>query len=159
MDKIIPCLWFDDQAEQAAKYYTLIFKDSKIDNISYYGNEGPGEKGKVLTVTFQLHGQDYMALNGGPQYKFTPAISLFVNCDNQEEVDYLWEKLSEGGEKGPCGWLTDQFGVSWQIVPTILGKLMADKDAEKAGRVMHAMLQMGKLDIAQLMQAYEGQNK
>jgi predicted 3-demethylubiquinone-9 3-methyltransferase (glyoxalase superfamily) len=155
MNKIQPCLWFDDQAKQAAKLYTSIFKNSKIENISYFGEEGPGVKGKVLTVTFKLNGQDFMALNGGPQYKFTPAISLFVDCEGQDEVDELWEKLSDGGEKGPCGWLTDKYGVSWQIVPTILGTLLADKDAEKAGRVMRAMLQMSKLDIAQLKMAYE----
>ncbi|OGN92193.1 MAG: hypothetical protein A2Y88_05670 [Chloroflexi bacterium RBG_13_48_10] len=155
MKTIVPCLWFDNQAEQAAKFYTSTIKNSKIDNISFYSEEGPGEKGTVLTVTFQLNGQDFMALNGGPVFKFTPAISLFVNCENQDEVDDLWERLSEGGEKGQCGWLTDKYGVSWQIVPTILGVLMADKDTEKAGRVMQAMLQMTKLDIAKLKLAYE----
>ncbi len=155
MGKIIPCLWFNNQAEDAARFYTAIFKHSKLDNISYYGEAGPGTKGTVLTITFQLNGQEIMALNGGPQYKFTPAISLFVNCENQEEVDYYWEKLSEGGEKGPCGWLTDQFGVSWQIVPAILGVLMSDKDEKKAARVMQAMLQMTKLDIKMLQQAYD----
>jgi len=155
MQKIMPCLWFDDQAEQAAEFYTSIFKHSKVDKISYYGEDGRGEKGKVMTVTFQLNGEDFMALNGGPEYKFTPAISLFVNCENQAEVDDLWERLSLGGEKGPCGWLTDQFGVSWQIVPTILGVLLSDKDEKKAKSVMQAMLQMGKLEIAKLQQAYE----
>jgi len=155
MKGIEPCLWFDDQAEQAAKFYTSTIKNSKIDKISYYGMEGPGEKGKVMTVTFQLNGQDFMALNGGPIFKFTPAISLFVNCENQEEVDGLWEKLSEGGEKGQCGWLTDKYGISWQIVPTILGELMVDKDAKKVERVMHAMLQMTKMDIAKLKMAYD----
>lgn len=155
MKKIVPCLWFDNQAEQAVIFYTSIIKNSKIEYISYFGNEGPGEKGTVLTVTFQLNGQEFMALNGGPEFKFTPAISLFVNCENQDEVDELWEKLSEGGEKGQCGWLTDKYGVSWQIVPTLLGVLMADKDTEKSGRVMRAMLQMKKLDIEKLKQAYE----
>ncbi len=154
MQKIITCLWFDNQAEEAARFYTSVFKNSKIDNLSYYGESGPGIKGTVLTATFQLNGQEIMALNGGPEYKFTPAISLFVNCENQEEVDYYWEKLSEGGEKGPCGWLTDKFGVSWQIVPTVLGVLMSDKDEKKAARVMQAMLQMSKLDIKVLQQAY-----
>ena len=155
MQKIMPCLWFDNQAEQAVKFYTSVFKNSSIEKISYYGEAGPGQPGSVLTLIFQLNGQDYMALNGGPEYKFTPAISLYVNCENQEEVDYYWEKLSEGGEKGPCGWLTDQYGVSWQIVPSILGELLADQDRGKANRVMQVMLQMGKLDIAQLKRAYE----
>jgi len=155
MQKIYPCLWYDTQAEEAVKFYTSIFNNSKIENISYYGNDGPGPKGSVLTVSFQLSGQEYMALNGGPEYKFTPAMSLFVNCETQEEVDHYWEKLSEGGEKGQCGWLTDKYGVSWQIVPTILGVLMSDKDPRKAANVMHAMLQMHKLDIAILKQAYE----
>jgi predicted 3-demethylubiquinone-9 3-methyltransferase (glyoxalase superfamily) len=154
MQKIVTCLWFNNQAEEAARFYTLVFKNSKLDNLSYYGESGPGIEGTVLTVMFQLNGQEIMALNGGPEYKFTPAISLFVNCDNQEEVDYYWEKLSEGGEKGPCGWLTDKFGVSWQIVPTVLGVLMSDKDEKKAARVMQAMLQMTKLDIKVLQQAY-----
>ncbi|OGO10769.1 MAG: hypothetical protein A2029_15290 [Chloroflexi bacterium RBG_19FT_COMBO_47_9] len=155
MKGIEPCLWFDVQAEQAAKFYTSIIKNSKIDYISYSGAESPGEKGKVMTVTFKLNGQDFMALNGGPIFKFTPPISLFVNCENQVEVDELWEKLSEGGEKGQCGWLTDKYGISWQIVPTILGELMADKDTKKVESVMHAMLQMTKLDIVKLKIAYD----
>ena len=155
MQKILTCLWYDNQAEDAVRFYTSIFKNSKIENISYYSDEGPGQKGMVLTITFELNGQEMMALNGGPEYKFTPAVSLFVNCDNQEEVDYYWEKLSEGGEKGQCGWLTDKYGVSWQIVPTILGTLMSDKDAQKSAQVMHALLQMTKLDIKMLKQAYE----
>ena len=155
MQKILTCLWYDNQAEDAVRFYTSIFKNSKIENISSYGDEGPGQKGMVLTITFELNGQEMMALNGGPEYKFTPAVSLFVNCDNQEEVDYYWEKLSEGGEKGQCGWLTDKYGVSWQIVPTILGTLMSDKDAQKSAQVMHALLQMTKLDIKMLKQAYE----
>ena len=155
MEKISTCLWFDNQAEEAARFYVSIFKDSKIDKISYYGDEGPGQKGSVMVINFRLNEREVMALNGGPLYKFTPAISLYVNCENQDEVDYYWERLSEGGEKGPCGWLTDKFGLSWQIVPTILGVLMSDKDREKVDRVTHAMLQMGKLDIALLKQAYD----
>jgi predicted 3-demethylubiquinone-9 3-methyltransferase (glyoxalase superfamily) len=155
MQKILPCLWYDNQAEEAARFYTSIFKNSKIDIISYFGNEGHGQKGSVMTISFQLNGQEVIALNGGPTFKFTPAMSLFVNCDNQEEVDYYWEKLSEGGEKGQCGWLTDKYGVSWQIVPTILGVLMSDKDAKKTARVMHVMLQMHKLVIERLKKAYE----
>ena len=155
MQKILPCLWFDNQAEEAVMFYTTIIKNSKIDKVSYFGDEGPGNKGSVLTMTFQINGQELMALNGGPEYKFTPAMSLFVNCEDQEEVDYFWEKLSEGGEKGQCGWLTDKYGVSWQIVPTILGELMSDTDVKKVAKVMHALLQMKKLDIALLKKAYE----
>ena len=156
MKTIHPCLWFDNQAEEAAKFYTSIFKDLSIDAISYYGDEGPGPKGQALTVMFRLNGQQFMALNGGPEFKFTPAISFFVNCETQEEVDHLWEKLSEGGHKDQCGWLSDKYGVSWQIVPTILGELMSDPDPEKSGRVVKAMLQMKKLDIAALKAAYKG---
>jgi predicted 3-demethylubiquinone-9 3-methyltransferase (glyoxalase superfamily) len=155
MQKIIPCLWFNNQAEEAARFYTSILKNSKLNQISYYGDVGPGTKGTVITITFELNGQEFMALNGGPEYKFTPAISMFVNCEEQEEVDYYWDKLSEGGEKGPCGWLTDKYGVSWQIVPTILGVLLSDNDEKKAARVMQAMLQMTKLDINLLKQAYK----
>jgi predicted 3-demethylubiquinone-9 3-methyltransferase (glyoxalase superfamily) len=155
MQKLLPCLWFDKQAEEAVRFYTSIFNNSKIENISYYGGEGLGTKGAVLTISFQLNGQEIMALNGGPEFKFTPAFSLFVNCENQEEVDYYWEKLSEGGEKGQCGWLTDKFGISWQIIPTILGVLMSDEDAKKVARVTQVMLQMHKLDIEKLKQAYE----
>ena len=155
MQKISPCLWFDNQAEEAAKFYTSIFKNSKIEKVSYYGDEGPRMKRSVLTVTFQLNGQEFMALNGGPEFKFTPALSLFVNCEDQEEVDYYWENLSDGGEKGQCGWLTDKYGISWQIVPTILGELMSGKDSKRSASVMHALLQMKKLDIAMLKKAYE----
>jgi predicted 3-demethylubiquinone-9 3-methyltransferase (glyoxalase superfamily) len=155
MNKIVICLWFDHQAEQAAKFYTTIFQNQKIENDFNYGEEDPKEKGSVLAVNFQVNGQEFIALNGGPVYKFTPAISLFVNCENQDEVDYYWERLSEGGEKGQCGWLTDKFGISWQIVPTILGTLMNDKDENKVARVTHAMLQMRKLEIEKLKQAYE----
>src|SRR4030042_4526036 len=154
MQKIYPCSVYDNQAEEDVKFYTSIFNNSKIENISYYGDAGPGSKGSVLAVSFLLNGQEIMALNGGPEYKFTPAMSLFVNCENQEEVDNYWEKLSEGGEKGQCGWLTDKYGVSWQIVPTILGTLMSDKDAQKSAQVMHALLQMTKLDINVFNKAY-----
>ena len=155
MQKITPFLWFDDQAEEAMNFYVSIFKDSKVLNVSRYGEVVPGQPGKVMTGTFTLNGQEFMALNGGPEYKFTEAVSFFVDCESQQEVDTLWEKLTEGGEEGQCGWLKDKFGLSWQIVPSILGKLLSDPDAVKAGRVMQAMLQMRKLDTAILMQAYE----
>jgi predicted 3-demethylubiquinone-9 3-methyltransferase (glyoxalase superfamily) len=155
MKKITPFLWFDDKAEEAAIFYTSIFKNSKIETLSRYGEVGPGKKGKVMSATFNLNGQEFMALNGGPVFTFSPAISFFVNCENQEEVDELWEKLSEGGEIEQCGWLKDKYGISWQIVPTILGELLNDKDSEKSSRVMKAMLQMKKIDIAALKQAYE----
>ena len=156
MQKITPFLWFNDQAEEAAMFYTSIFKNSKIGTISRYGEGGPGPKGKAMTVTFQLEGQSFMALNGGPQFTFTPAISLLVNCETQQEVDDLWEKLSASGTKERCGWLKDKYGVSWQIVPTALGQLMQDRDPEKSKRVMTALLQMDKLEIKTLQQAYEG---
>lgn len=155
MQKITPFLWFDHQAEEAVHFYTSIFKNSKIKNISRYGEDGPGPQGTVMSVTFQLEGQEFMALNGGPVFSFSPAISFFVNCETQEEVDELWEKLSEGGEKQPCAWLKDKYGVSWQIVPTILGKLLQDKDVQKSRKVMQAMLQMTKIDIEVLKKAYE----
>ncbi len=151
MQKITPFLWFDDQAEEAMNFYASIFKDSKITNVSR------GPDGKAFTVSFQLNGQDFIALNAGPQYKFTEAVSFFVDCKTQDEVDYLWEKLSEGGEKSRCGWLQDKFGLSWQIIPSALGELMGDKDPAKAKRVMEAMLQMNKIDIQTLRQAYEQQ--
>jgi predicted 3-demethylubiquinone-9 3-methyltransferase (glyoxalase superfamily) len=156
MQKITTFLTFDSQAEDAVNFYTSIFKGSKILSKSYYGEAGPGPKGSLMTASFQLAGQQFMALNGGPSFKFSQGISLFVNCETQAEIDQLWEKLSEGGQKVACGWLTDKFGVSWQIVPSILGKLLNDKDAEKSKRVMNAMLQMKKLDIQKLKQAYEG---
>ncbi|KIL37101.1 3-demethylubiquinone-9 3-methyltransferase [Cohnella kolymensis] len=156
MQKISTCLWFDGNAEEAVHFYMSIFKNSKIESIMYYGKAGPGEEGTVLSMTFQLDGQQLMALNGGPQYKFTPAISFFVSCESQQEVDELWEKLCEGGEKGRCAWLTDKYGVSWQIVPTALGDMLQDKDAEKAAKVMRAMLEMDKIDIEILKQAYAG---
>jgi predicted 3-demethylubiquinone-9 3-methyltransferase (glyoxalase superfamily) len=158
MQKITPCLWFDNQAEEAVNFYASIFKNSKVGKVARYGEEGARvsgrPKGTVMTVTFELDGQEYMALNGGPHFKFTEAISLVVNCKTQEEVDELWEKLSAGGEKGVCGWLKDKYGLSWQIGPTVLGEMMQDKDPEKTNRVMKAILQMGKLDIARLRQAY-----
>lgn len=153
MSKITPFLWFDGQAEEAVNFYVSIFKNSKVVSMARYGDAGPGPKGSVMTVAFQLEGQDFVALNGGPQFKFTPAISFVVNCESQQEVDDLWEKLSAGGRKDRCGWLADKFGVSWQIVPKILSKLMQNKDPEKSKRVMQAMLQMDKLDIARLEQA------
>ncbi len=157
MQKITPFLWFDNQAEEAAHFYTSIFKNSKIGTISRYGDAGPGPKGSVMVITFELDGQEFMALNGGPIFKFTPATSFLINCETQEEVDELWDKLSEGGRKDRCGWLQDKYGLSWQIVPTVLGKLMSDPDPEKASRVVRAMLQMEKLDIQRLQQAYQGQ--
>jgi predicted 3-demethylubiquinone-9 3-methyltransferase (glyoxalase superfamily) len=155
MKKITPFLWFDDKAEEAMNFYVAVFKNSKVGSVTRYGEGGPAPKGKVMTATFELDGQEFMALNAGPQFKFTEAISFYVNCETQEEVDELWEKLSNGGEKGQCGWLKDKFGLSWQVVPSILGKLLRDKDAEKSKRVMKAMLQMQKIDIKKLKQAYD----
>jgi predicted 3-demethylubiquinone-9 3-methyltransferase (glyoxalase superfamily) len=154
MQKITPFLWFDGKAEEAAKFYTSIFKNSKIGSTSRYGEGAPAPKGSVMTVAFQIEGQDFIALNGGPLFTFSPAISFFVNCKTQDEVDELWEKLSAGGEKQRCGWLKDKFGVSWQIIPTALTELMGDKDPQKSQRVMHAMLTMDKIDIRGLQQAY-----
>ena len=156
MQKITPFLWFDGEAEEAMNSYVSIFKNSKVVSVTRFGEAGPGPKGTVMSATFQLEGQDFYALNGGPQFTFTPAISLFVNCETQEEVDELWNKLSEGGRKDRCGWLQDKYGLSWQIIPSILGKMLQDKDAEKANRVMKAMLQMDKIDIKRLKQAYDG---
>jgi predicted 3-demethylubiquinone-9 3-methyltransferase (glyoxalase superfamily) len=156
MHKITPFLWFDSQAEEAVTFYTSIFKNSKIGSVSRYGDAGPGPKGSVMVMEFELEGQKFTALNGGPVYSFSPAISFFVNCDTQEEVDYLWEKLSQGGQVEQCGWLKDKYGITWQIVPTILGQLMSDPDPEKAARVTQAMLKMIKLDIAELKRAYHG---
>ena len=155
MQKITPFLWFDGKAEEAANFYVSIFKDSKIGTVNRYGDHGPGPKGTVMIATFQLNGQDFIALNGGPQFKFSPAVSFVVNCETQEEVDHFWEKLSLGGTKQQCGWLQDKFGVSWQIVPTALGKLMSDPDREKTSRVMQALMQMTKIEIKGLQQAYE----
>jgi predicted 3-demethylubiquinone-9 3-methyltransferase (glyoxalase superfamily) len=155
MQKITPFLWFDGNAEEAMKFYVSIFKNSKILSVARYGEGGPGPAGSVMTGTFQLDGQELIALNGGPHFKFTEAISLFVNCETQEEVDELWEKLSAGGQKSRCGWLKDKFGLSWQIIPKALGMMLQDKDPEKSKRVMNAMLQMDKIDIKGLKQAYE----
>jgi predicted 3-demethylubiquinone-9 3-methyltransferase (glyoxalase superfamily) len=156
MQKITPFLWFNGQAEEAMNFYVSIFKNSKVLSVQRYGDAGTGPKGSVMSATFQLEGQDFYALNGGPQFTFTPAISFFVSCETQAEVDELWEKLSAGGEKGRCAWLKDKFGLSWQIVPTALGKLLADKDPEKSKRVMQAMMKMDKIDIAGLQKAYAG---
>jgi len=155
MQKITPFLWFDNNAEEAVNHYLSIFKNSKIVTVVRYGDAGPGPKGSVMTVAFQLEGQDFIALNGGPIFKFTEAISLSVDCKTQQEIDELWEKLSDGGQKGQCGWLKDKFGLSWQINPSVLVEMLQDKDAEKSKRVMQAMLQMGKIDIARLRQAYQ----
>jgi predicted 3-demethylubiquinone-9 3-methyltransferase (glyoxalase superfamily) len=153
MQKITPFLWFDTQAEEAAKFYTSIFRNSKITGTTRYGEAGPGPKGSVMTVAFNLDGQDFVALNGGPLFKFTEAVSFVANCETQQEVDDLWEKLSAGGQRSRCGWLKDKFGLSWQVVPTVLGQLLQDKDPAKSRRVMEAMLQMDKLDIRKLKQA------
>jgi len=155
MQKITPFLWFDGKAEEAANFYVSIFKNSRIVSVSHFGEGAPGPKGTVMTARFQIEGQEFVALNGGPHFTFTPAISFFVNCETQQEVDELWEKLSEGGEKGRCGWLKDKFGLSWQIIPSALGRLMGDKDPAKSKRVMQAMLQMSKIDIAGLQRAHE----
>jgi len=156
MQKITPFLWFDGKAEEAMNFYTSIFKNSKVGNVSRYGEAGPGPKGSVMVASFELDGLHFTALNGGPRFKFTEAISLYVNCDSQEEVDHYWNKLSEGGQIQQCGWLKDKFGVSWQIIPSALPKLMGDPDRAKASRVMQAMLQMKKIDIAKLQQAAAG---
>jgi predicted 3-demethylubiquinone-9 3-methyltransferase (glyoxalase superfamily) len=155
MQKITPFLWFDNQAEQAAKFYVSVFPNSKIVSVARYGDAGPGPKGTVMTVEFELHGQRFIALNGGPQFKFTEAISFSVDCKTQKEVDRYWEKLSDGGEEGPCGWLKDRYGLSWQINPTVLGEMLSDPEPEKAKRVMEAMLKMKKIDIKRLQQAYD----
>ena len=161
MQKIIPCLWFDDKAEEAAKFYASIFKNSKIGNVSRYGKEGyefhGKEDGTVMTVDFEIEGQQFVALNGGPIFKFNEAISFQVHCETQKQVDYYWEKLSKGGDEQAqqCGWLKDKYGVSWQIVPVVLTKMLQDKDAKKSQRVMKALLQMRKLDIKTLTEAYE----
>ena len=155
MRKITPFLWFDGKAEEAANFYTSIFKNSKITSVMRYGEAGPGPKGTAMSATFQLDGQEFIAFNGGPHFTFSPAISFFVTCETQAEVDDFWEKLSAGGERQRCGWLKDKYGVSWQIVPSALGDMLQDKDAAKSKRVMEAMLKMDKLDIAGLKQAYE----
>ena len=153
MQKITPCLWFDTEGEDAAKFYTSIFPNSKIVEVARYGSAGPRPEGTVMTVVFELDGQRLMALNGGPNFTFNEAISLMVDCDGQEEVDRYWDALTDGGEPGPCGWLKDRYGLSWQIVPKILNELIADPDREKSQRVMAAMLKMGKIEIAELEEA------
>jgi predicted 3-demethylubiquinone-9 3-methyltransferase (glyoxalase superfamily) len=155
VQKITPFLWFDNNAEEAANFYVSIFKNSKIGTVRRYGDAGPGPKGSVMSITFQLEGQEFFALNGGPHFKFTPAISLFVNCETQQEVDELWDKLSAGGRKDRCGWLQDKFGLSWQIIPKQLGEMLGDKDPAKSQSVMKAMLQMDKIDVGKLKQAYD----
>jgi predicted 3-demethylubiquinone-9 3-methyltransferase (glyoxalase superfamily) len=155
MQKITPFLWFDNNAEEAMNFYTSVFLNSKKGMITRYGKSGPGPEGTAMSVTFQLEGQEFFALNGGPVYKFTPAISMFVDCKTQDEVDHFWEKLSEGGRKDRCGWLTDKFGLSWQIVPTVLNEMLRDPDPTKAQRVMEAMLKMDKLIIKDLKDAYD----
>ncbi len=157
MQKITPFLWFDGKAEEAANFYVSIFKNSKIGSVTRSGDAGPGPKGTVMIVTFSLDGLEFTALNGGPQYKFSPAISFFVNCETQGEVDELWGKLSEGGDQLQCAWLRDKHGVSWQIVPSALRQLMQDKDPVKSQRVFKAMLQMTKIDIEGLKRAYRGE--
>jgi predicted 3-demethylubiquinone-9 3-methyltransferase (glyoxalase superfamily) len=154
--KITTFLWFDNNAQEAMEFYTSVFKNSKIGNVSRYGEGGPGPEGTVMVGSFELEGQQFTALNGGPRFKFTEAISLVINCETQAEVDYFWEKLSAGGQLQQCGWLKDKFGLSWQVVPTVLDELMRDKDPQKSKRVMEAMLQMVKLDIPRLRAAYEG---
>ena len=160
MQKITPFLWFDDKAEEAARFYTSIFKNSKIGNINHYGKEGyeihRRPAGTVMTVEFQIEGKEFIAPNGGPQFKFKEAVSFSVECRTQGEVDELWEKLTDGGEEGACGWLKDKYGLSWQINPTILGVMLRDKDPKRAGRVMKAMLTMKKIDVGALKKAYEG---
>lgn len=157
MQKITTFLTFDGRAEEAVDFYVSIFESSKIVSTSRYGDAGPGPAGTLMSASFELAGQPFIALNGGPSFTFSQGISLFVSCESQKEVDELWEKLSEGGEKGPCGWLTDKFGVSWQVIPRVLGELLGDEDRDKANRVMEAMLQMSKIDIEGLRKAYNSQ--
>jgi predicted 3-demethylubiquinone-9 3-methyltransferase (glyoxalase superfamily) len=153
MQRIMPCLWFDGRAEEAMEFYTSVFKDSKVGKVTHYGEAGPGKPGSVMTVAFEIEGMEFMGLNGGPQYQFTPAVSFVIHCKNQKKVDYYWDRLLEGGTAVQCGWITDKFGVSWQIVPDILPRLLKEKDPERSQRVMQAMLQMVKLDIKALKAA------
>ncbi len=155
MNKITPCLWFDENAEEAVNFYTSIFTDAKISNVVRYPKDAHGPEGKVMTIAFQLRGENFLALNGGPYFNFTPAISFIVDCDSQQEIDHYWDALASGGEVEQCGWLKDKFGISWQIVPSILQDLMQDKDPAKVQRVSNALLQMIKLDIAALQKAYD----
>jgi predicted 3-demethylubiquinone-9 3-methyltransferase (glyoxalase superfamily) len=156
MQNLTPCLWFDSDGENAANFYTSVFPNSKILDIARYGSAGPRPEGTVMTVSFELDSREFLALNGGPQFKFSEAISFQVSCKNQDEVDHYWSTLSEGGEEGPCGWLKDKFGLSWQIVPKALGRLMSSGDATKSKRVMDALLRMNKLDVKTLQQAFDG---
>lgn len=153
MNKIVPFLWFNGNAEEAMNFYASVFRNAKIGRVTRYGEGGPGPKGTVMSATFELEGQSFYALNGGPMYSFTPAISMFVNCETQEEVDHFWDKLSAGGEEQQCGWLRDKFGLSWQVIPTVLGQLLSDPDPKRSMRAMQAMLQMKKIDIRALQQA------
>src|SRR2546423_704426 len=155
LNKITPCLWFDTEAEEAAALYTSIFENSRITQVTHYGSAGPRPAGMVMMVTFELEGQEFIALNGGPQFTFDEAISFQVNCDSQAEIDDFWAKLSDGGSEGPCGWLKDKFGVSWQIVPRLIDEVLADPDVEKAQRAMKAVLSMGKIDIAEVQRAMD----
>jgi predicted 3-demethylubiquinone-9 3-methyltransferase (glyoxalase superfamily) len=155
MQKITPFLWFNGQAEEAAQFYVSVFRHSNIRRVTRYGDAGPGPKGSAMTVQFDIDGQEFVALNGGPQFRFTPAVSFLVNCQTQEEVDQLWDKLSEGGSEQQCGWLQDKYGLSWQIIPTALPQMLQDKDPQKANAVMQAMLKMKKIDIATLKDAYD----
>lgn len=153
MNGLTPCLWFDTEGEEAAKFYTTVFPDSRIVDVARYGEAGPGEVGSVMTVTFELAGHRYVALNGGPNFTFNEAVSFQIDCADQDEVDYYWSALSEGGEEGPCGWLKDRFGLSWQVVPAALPTLLSDPDPDKAQRAMRAMLGMRKLNVAELQRA------
>jgi predicted 3-demethylubiquinone-9 3-methyltransferase (glyoxalase superfamily) len=156
MQKITPFLWFDNNADEAVKFYTSVFKNSNLINVRYYGDAGPGPKGAIMTATIDLEGQQFMLLNGGPIFKFTEAVSLFISCKNQEEVDYYWNKLLEGGgQPSQCGWLKDKFGLSWQVVPKALGEMLGDKDPKRANHVMQAMLKMSKIEIKKLEEAYQ----
>ena len=154
MNAITPCSWFDGTAEEAAKFYTSVFKDSEILDVSYYGEGAPMPAGTVLTIRFRLGDFGFLALNGGPNFKFTEATSFMIDCGSQEDVDYYWDALTEGGEPGPCGWLKDKFGLSWQVVPSVLGELLNGEDPERSSQVMQALMQMGKLDISKLQDAY-----
>lgn len=157
MRKITPCLWFDDQAQPAAEFYVSVFENSRILHIGYYGEPGPRPAGMVMEVRFEIGGQEFLALNGGPEFTLSPAVSFMANCETQDEIDRVWEQLSEGGEKSVCGWLQDKFGVSWQVVPAMLAEWMSTADQAQADRVMAALLPMTKLDIATLQEAYEGE--
>ncbi len=159
MQKITPFLWFNDRAEEAARFYISVFKNSSVIETMRCGDAGPGPAGSVMSVTFVLDGQHFIALNGGPHFTFNEAISMFVNCEDQREIDELWEILSEGGEKRDCGWVKDRYGISWQIVPAILGPMLHDSDPARSGRVLKALWQMAKLDVARLQQAYDGQQE